>query len=194
MRSAILGMVLAMFVVGSAEAVPDEHYWSSVAAGCVPGDPAIQFDRYFITAGTVKHRAGGSGLVTLYCPVNPGSVWHYAFPHPDHPADTFYAPYCSNSKYFFKMTYSESDGMGTGASVDTQLIRISKANGGLSTITGALNKSNWTPDIYTTTMKQWITHAFDFKNNYYYVRVDLNRAAGSTALAILYGVALECQQ
>ena len=43
------------------------------AATCVPGDPAIQANRYFVTAGSVKHREGATGLITLYCPV-PASV------------------------------------------------------------------------------------------------------------------------
>jgi hypothetical protein len=39
------------------------------AATCVPGDPAIQTNRYFVTAGSVKHRDGATGLITVYCPV-----------------------------------------------------------------------------------------------------------------------------
>jgi hypothetical protein len=39
------------------------------AATCVPGDPAIQTNRYFVTAGSVKHRDGVTGFITVYCPV-----------------------------------------------------------------------------------------------------------------------------
>lgn len=39
------------------------------AATCVPGDPAIQTNRYFVTAGSVKHRDGATGIITVYCPV-----------------------------------------------------------------------------------------------------------------------------
>ena len=45
-----------------------------VAATCVPGDPAIQADRYFVTAGSVKHKEKATGLITLYCPVQPTIV------------------------------------------------------------------------------------------------------------------------
>jgi hypothetical protein len=39
------------------------------AATCVPGDPAIQTNRYFVTAGSVKHRDGATAIITVYCPV-----------------------------------------------------------------------------------------------------------------------------
>jgi hypothetical protein len=37
------------------------------AATCVPGDPAIQANRYFVTAGSVKRRDGSDG-----------SLWNFA--------------------------------------------------------------------------------------------------------------------
>jgi hypothetical protein len=75
MRKTLMVSSLAVLVLGSASAHANVPWWSMNGAGCVPGDPAIQLDRYFITAGSVDYKSGASGTVTLYCPIqSPGSV------------------------------------------------------------------------------------------------------------------------
>ena len=79
-------------------------------ATCAPGDPAIQADRYFITAGSVNYKAGASGLVTVYC---------FAV-----------IPICVDApQHKLRLTYTDSDGAGNAVSVTAQLLRLSIANG-----------------------------------------------------------------
>jgi hypothetical protein len=44
---------------------------SSMAATCTVGDPAIQGNLYTIASGSVRHQAGKTGTITLYCPIAP---------------------------------------------------------------------------------------------------------------------------
>lgn len=149
-------------------------------ASCTPGDPAIQSDRYFVTAGSVNYRAGASGLVTLYCPV--------AIP-PKFP------PHCSNLQYKMRLTYTDSDGAGDAVSVKAQLLRLSTANGAFLGLVGnfqiASNASDTT--VATSQTAQW-GFGFNTDKDYYYFRVDMNRAPGTSHIATFYGVGLECAE
>src|SRR5262245_64477963 len=44
-------------------------WWETPLAACVPGDPAIQSDRYAVVAGSVSNKGTNLDLITLYCPV-----------------------------------------------------------------------------------------------------------------------------
>lgn len=149
---------------------------SAPGAVCTPGDPAIQANRYFVTAGSVNYRTGASGLVTLYCPA--------------------YIPYCGDHQHTMRLTYTDSDGAGGAVSVQAQLIRLSVANGSfLGPVAGGQILSNFSN---ATTSTSQVTSPFDFDYDFtremYYVRVDMNRAAGTPHVATLYGVGLECEE
>ena len=180
-----LAVALGFFLLGAPLA--RAGYWSSNGAGCTPGDPAIQADRYFITAGSVNYRAGASGLVTLYCPVNPTPVMVLS-------EDGIFASAWCPLKYDLRLTYRDSDGAGNAVSVQAQLIRLSKANGDfLGPVPGAqifTNFSNTT--VPTSFITPAFQHNFDFTAAYYYVRVDMNRAVGTGHVATFYGVTLDC--
>lgn len=171
----ILGVLLA-----AASAHAGVHFWSSNGAGCVPGDPAIEFGRYFITAGAVNYRPGGNGLVTLYCPITSTAV-----------------PACPNSAYRFLLTYTDSDGSGDLVSVGLRLIRLSKVNGAFQSIvpaaTGATLNSNLSHLTTPASLSVSFDHAFNFDNYYYYARVDMNRDAATIHIATFYGVGIECR-
>lgn len=42
-------------------------------------------------------------------------------------------------------------------------------------------------------LRKHFDHDFDFNNHYYYVRVDLNRAAGTPHVATFHGAAVDCR-
>ena len=185
MRWTKLAVTLGIFLLGASEA--RANFWASNGAGCTPGDPAIQADRYFITAGSVNYRAGSSGLVTLYCPVNPAPIVQFS-------GNGFItAPWCPVA-YTLRLTYTDSDGAGNAVSVTGQLLRLSKLNGAfLGAVPGAQLFSNFSNVTVATNQRtSSFNHDFDFGNVYYYVRIDMNRAAGTSHIATFYGVSLEC--
>src|SRR4030095_13738288 len=162
-------------------------FWASNGAGCTPGDPAIQSNRYFITAGSVHYKAGASGLITLYCPVNPNPIVYFDG------SEFVTAPWCPLA-YTLRLTYTDSDGAGNEVSVTSQLLRLSKQNGAfLGAVPGVQLRSNFSNVTVPTSLSTLrFQHDFDLSNVYYYVRVDMNRAAGSSHIATFYGVALAC--
>ncbi len=62
MRAAIIAFS-TLIAISALEAHASN--WSMGAANCVPGDPAIQNNLHFITAGTVAHKSGATGRITL---------------------------------------------------------------------------------------------------------------------------------
>jgi hypothetical protein len=184
-RAAMVGILF--FVSAAAQA--GQPYWSMPGAGCVPGDPAIQFDRYFITAGSVNYKTARSGLVTLYCPVNPNPV---VLAITQTSTSTF--PLGPNNAYLFRLTYTDSDGAAAAVSVTARLLRLAKSNGGFTgAVPGATLVSSASAVTTQTNLSGPFDHSFDFVSQYYYVRVDLNRAVGTSAIATFYGVAIECR-
>lgn len=183
-----LGVLLLGHGVAHAQAL-GWPYWASNGAGCVPGDPAIQADRYFITAGSVNYKAGGSGLVTLYCPVTTGSA---PFFHPQL-GTVLMGAACPENRYSLRLTYRDADGAGSAVSVAAQLIKLSKTNGAfLGAIAGAVVDSNSSAETGQTSLLSPFESA-PFIAAYHYVRVDMNRAAGSGLVATFYGVSIECR-
>ena len=161
-------------------AAADAHAVGVSGATCTPGDPAIQSNRYFITAGSVNYRPGASGLVTLYCPVT---------------VPPKYPPSCPNLQYKMRLTYTDSDGAGDAVSVTAQLLRLSNATGAFLGQVGNFQIASNASDITVRTNQtaQW-GFGFHTDEEYYYYRVDMNRAAGTSHVATFYGIGLECAQ
>jgi hypothetical protein len=136
------------------------------AATCVPGDPAIQANRYFVTAGSVKHREAATGLITVYCPV-PATI-----------ADG------GGSFGDMFMTFTT---VGDDASVIAQLLRIDHS-GNFSPVVNSDGGTRVLLDSNRAVagghdLEGAFNHNFDFDNFYYYVRVDINRSnSNSTAI------------
>jgi hypothetical protein len=167
-------MVAGMLLLGASEA----RAVGVSGAACTPGDPAIQANRYFITAGSVNYRTGASGPVTLYCPVT---------------VPPMFPPHCPNLQYKMRLTYTDSDGPGDAVSVNAQLLRLSNTNGAFLGVAGNFHIESNASDttVATSRTAQW-GFAFNGNKDYYYVRVDMNRAAGTSHVATFYGVGLEC--
>lgn len=149
-------------------------------ATCVPGDPAIQSNRYFITAGSVNYRPGASGLVTLYCPVT---------------IPPMFPPHCPNLQYKMRLTYTDSDGAGDEVSVTAQLLRLSNANGaflGSPPFSQPIKSNASDTTVATNQTGPGFGFAFNTNKDYYYFRVDMNRAERTSHIATFYGVGLEC--
>ncbi len=187
MRTLSHAIVLAVLVVTAAPASANTHRWASNASSCVPGDPAIQNDLYLVTGGSVKFASGASGRITLYCPV---SSFLQTMPFLLNGQLLYY----KNVPNVLRLTYQDSDGIGTGVDISVQLLRLSKLDGSFSSVPGAFFDSSQIYSISTTPTSSTVTFtpAFDFDNFYYYVRVDLVRDARSTSSTVtFYGVALE---
>jgi len=162
--------ITALFVTILIAAPVQAESWSINGSGCVPGDPAIQNNRYLVTAGTVKHQSTATGLITLYCPIT--------FP-----------TLIGRGRYTtLRVTYADSDGTGTVANITAQLVRLTYGTGSLTNIGNALDSNKFGPTSGSS-MTVSISHtanAFD----YYYVRVDLNRSDPSESVT-LFGVNLD---
>lgn len=196
-RAKWLTAALCVVIFGSAATHAEalgKGWWSANGAACAPGDPAIQANRYTIGAGSVKHQAGAGGLITLYCSVNPGlGGMGSQVVHLTEASFVLFYPGCANGAYSLRQTYTDPDGTATAAYVRSQLYRMSKANGAISPVAYATVNSNGFTEMASTNHSSWFDHVFDLDNYSYYVRVDLDRLAGSTESAIIYSVAIECR-
>jgi hypothetical protein len=136
----------------------------SMAATCTVGDPAIQNNLYTIASGSVRHQAGKTGLITLYCPI----------------ASTITINGGSFGGWF--MTFVDPDGAGNNYYIQSQIIH-SDQSGHVSAVSPPLRSSSSTFNYQEAALN----HTYDFSNYYYYVRVDLFRA-DANALPVFYGV------
>ena len=158
-------LVAMLGITPVADAVTGDY--SINGASCVPGDPAIQNNRHFITAGSVSHQSTTTGLITLYCP-----VFHNWTTNPT----------------FLSLTYRDTDGAGTVANITAQLLRLNQTNGAFSTVSGVLDSNGFTATFGRQIVISF-THNFDFTANVYYIRVNINRSA-TTQIATFYGLSL----
>jgi len=151
----------------SGSGVADAGRSSSMAATCTVGDPAIQGNLYTIASGSVRHQAGKIGTITLYCPISQTIL--------DGAGDF--------GGWF--MTFYDPDGPGRTYSIESQIIR-SDFSGHVAAVSPVLASNNST----TNYVEQALWHTYDFKNYYYYVRVNVFRA-DTYALPIFYGVGVD---
>src|SRR5216684_3332505 len=114
MRSLLISalLFLALCAAGGT-ATADSVPWGMNGSSCTPGDPAIQANRYLITAGTVKFQSSATGLITLYCPVT-----GYCGPPVGRPT--------------LGLTYTDESGTGTDANITARLVRLAKSDGSFS--------------------------------------------------------------
>src|SRR6188508_2002990 len=174
MRTAII--VFATLVAISASEAQASN-WSMAAASCAPGDPAIQNNLHFITAGTVAHKPGATGRITLYCPIT--GTWDDK------------KPTWLSITYALKVNAVPAQ-PGQGASITAQVIRLTQSDGTLSPIgTPRTVRTGQTVPSRGSVSSSSFSHGFDFKNSFYYVRVDIDRNDPGS-VATLYGVGLHC--
>jgi hypothetical protein len=155
---------LAVFFGGSGIAHAGRS--SSMAATCTAGDPAIQGNLYTIASGSVRHQDGKTGTITLYCPIAP----------------TITEGGGSFGGWF--MTFADPDGDGRNYYIESQILRCDQS-GHVTPVSDVLSSGGSTGYI-----ERALRHTYDFKNFYYYVRVNIFR--GDTKnLPIFYGVGVD---
>ena len=179
MRTAIIVftslMVTTLMTISVSEAQASN--WSMAAASCVPGDPAIQGNLHFITAGTVSHKEGAIERITLYCPIT--GTWGGKMPT------------WLSFTYGLKVNSAPPSPDQT-ATITAQVIRLTQSDGTLSNIGNPVSvRAGQTTPSRGKANSQSFNHPFDFKNSFYYVRVDIVRGHPGT-VATLYGVGLHC--
>jgi hypothetical protein len=158
-------LVVAVFVAGTGAAHAGRS--SNMAATCTVGDPAIQGNLYTIASGSVRHQAGKTGTITLYCPISP-TITIGGGPF---------------GGWF--MTFVDPDGPGQNYSIESQIIR-SDQSGHVTAVSDVLSSNSST----TNYIERALWHTYDFNNYYYYVRINLYRA-DTNALPIFYGVGVD---
>jgi len=174
MRTAII-VFATLMAISASEAQASN--WSMAAASCVPGDPAIQNNLHFITAGTVSHKAGATGRITLYCPIT--GTWGNK------------KPTWLSITYGLNVTAVPAQ-PGQGATITAQVIRLTQSDGTLSTIGNPVSvRTGQTLPSRGRVSSSSFSHGFDFMNSFYYVRVDIDRDDPGS-VATLYGVGLNC--
>jgi cysteine-rich repeat protein len=172
MRARVLVVALlvlsTVLMTGRAKA---DVYWSSIATACTPSSTAIQDDRYTIAPdSTVALKPAELDPIVLIC-----SVPMRAAGLPPN---------------LLSMTYLDSTGTAATAKVQAQLIRVQRSNGVRSVV--ATVSSNTVPQTTTTALRMSapFSHALNFAANFYYVRIEIDRAAGNQNVRSI-GVGLE---
>ena len=132
--------------------------FDTVAAACIPGDPAVNGNSYHIVAGSVSHQTGNVDFFTLYCPIT--------------------KPITSPTK--LELTFSSTEN-NASTFVDAYYIKMSLSSGLITTIATAFSTSG-TNDGAVHVVTTTFTDTFDFDHNAYYVRVNLQRRNTSQAV------------
>ena len=166
---------IALFIIGvGAMGSPARaSNWSMNGSSCIPNDTAA--NQYFVTAGSVTHRTNSLSRLIFYCPIT--NTWGS------------YKP----TKLI--MTYMDNRPLDElrreDAHITAQVIRLVASNGTLATISGVLHNDR-DPELIGRRVEIPLNaHTFDFKNSYYYVRVDITRKSAA-GFAKLFGVSLSC--
>lgn len=157
-------------VLASVNVAHAEVFWSMVASACLPEAKAIQSNLYINpTDFSVGLAAGKTKPVVLICPVERKS-----------------GPLMPDS---LGLSYKDSTGTGTGASVKATLVSVDRASGARATITEvSSNSGSGAGPAYVATIP--FVHPIQFDSYDYYVRLDIARSAtGQDVRAI--GVSLE---
>ena len=142
--------------------------WSMPGSGCVPNDITAKFERHLHGNATVQHAPANVDLIIVTCPVT--GITN------------------ETTNWVVSLTYRDSTGTGAQSYVLARLYRM--AVGTTNPVLLAQVNSNKSPAIGISTVNSPpFTHTFDFTDNVYWIRVQLDRAA-TNQLAILYSVAL----
>jgi cysteine-rich repeat protein len=167
---ALFGLVLALVLAVAAGRAEAEVYWSSIATACTPVNDAIQGDRYVIAPDNyVAPKPGDTNPIVLVCNV----------PRQDG----------TSLPRILSMTYLDSTGANTAAKVQAQFVRVAQGTGGRAVV--ATVSSNSFPQTGTAYHQSaQFGHVLNFDAFYYYVRIEIDRAASNQNLRSL-GVALE---
>lgn len=161
MSARLLALLFALCFTGAAEAAV---VWSSPGTGCVPNDATIKFDRPKEGVASVQHAAGNLDLIVLTCTLRHTS---------------------SATSWVLQLTYQDSTGTAPSAFVRARLYRMPLTGAAAATpvfIVGASSDSSSATTLNTAT-SPFFGQTFDFNNNVYWVRVELDRTTtGQTVI------------
>jgi hypothetical protein len=162
-----LAVPLLALSVGFASAAP---FWSAISTGCVPDAASIQGNRYqpaFDTA--IRHRGGNLKRIVLICGVTPNT----AGPLPE----------------VLEMTYIDSTASGTKAYVRAELISVSRTTA-VKVLVASVSSDGSGQTGITQQSSATFSHVMNFDNNYYFVRIEMDRATTAQNVRAI-GVALD---
>jgi hypothetical protein len=162
-----MSFLAALCCADAAQAQPSVLY-SAPASGCVPDSATVRDDRARVGNASVQHNPSNVDPIVLTCTIPP-----------------FDSP---NTNWALSMTYLDSSGTGTGASVRARLYRMQRGNASQNLL--ATVNSNTSADTTLNTLESsFFTHTFNFNTHIYWVHVELSRSATSQSV-ILHSVVL----
>jgi hypothetical protein len=159
-------LAVAATILTAASAHAD---WSAIATSCTPDESSVISQRYVTSGQIVAHRSNNVDLIKLVCAVS-GSF----------PGD--------NDAWHLAVTYRDQTGTNNAAHVEARLLQASRADGS-QTIVASFTSDGIAATTLGTRFKPF-THVFDFRDNYYFVILLLDRALTSQAVQV-EGVAIE---
>jgi hypothetical protein len=119
----------AALVAGTSAASADVPVWSNIGAGCTLDPAAVRND--LVTVGpSVYFKGSATGTVKLWCPVT--AIQPVVGVFTDIPGGPL--AFAASPFHRANITYKDSDGTGTVASVDVCLRKLNIATGAVTTI------------------------------------------------------------
>lgn len=164
----LIGAFVALASLSDSAFANHLNSWAAAGASCVPVGQTSSAHLVFNSAGDAGFAAGTVGEVILTCPVVP----------------------TIDSASTLTITYRDTDGNGTGATIIAALRRKSVATGSVVTI-GTVNTNAGPVVTGYGTMGTFLNSCspltFDFTNYVYYVQINIRRT--STVQQPLFGAA-----
>lgn len=151
--------LIALLLTAPAHA---QNNWSAPGSACVPGGESIDAAAHKTTVTSVRFVSGAVGQIELVCPMQRFDS--------------------GTATYKLKLTYEDSTGTGTTASVTAQLYRMANASTSAVQL-GAINSNSSAVTAANTIASAAINHTFDFEANIYWVRVLIKRGATNETVA-----------
>jgi hypothetical protein len=163
----ITRLLAAIAFLCLATAAQAQNNWSAPATACIPSHDTI--GRYESDTAWVRFLGVETGVLTFTCQM-----------------DRFNS---GTSTYNLKITYRDSTGMGTSASVRAQLYRMAHGTTSPVLLGEATSNSSAAGNINTVGSSD-INHMFDFEANAYWVHVLLKRS-NTSQIITLYSLVLD---
>lgn len=162
----ISALLTALLLAGPAQA---QNNWSSPGSACVPSGESIAAAAHKTSVTSIRFATGAVGQIELVCPIQ---RFNSATP-----------------SYKLKLTYEDSTGKGTTASVTAQLYRMANTTTE-AVLLGSASSNSSAASTANTVSSSTINHTFDFEANIYWVRVLIKRGA-TNETAIFHSVILD---
>jgi hypothetical protein len=164
MIARLLALLFAACVASTAQAA---GFWSAPGSSCVPDHNTTKNNRALFGNPSVRHAATAVDPIVLTCGIqgfeSAASNWNLA------------------------LTYQDSTGTAASAFVRARLFRMGV--GSATPVAMPTVTSNSSSVTTLNSVSSPFTHTFDFNNNVYWVRVELDRNATSQ-IVIFHSVAL----